>query len=302
LEGIPQKISRAYSFMEKGEYLAAKTIYETILKIRPDHKEAKKGIENLNTIQQTSGRNQGFTATPQSLEIEAKAFFSAGEWNLAMAKYAEILTKDSQNKTAQQGIKACMTELDKQNKHDNETDDKKVETPQEVINDIPPYKVFNPASIWIGTFMGGPLIAGYIIANNFKAFKDTQKVISTWIITVIFLIFFLIVIFSFPWHPLNFYFFFPIFYTSVAWTLMLFFQKENIDKHIGKGGKIHSYWRSAGIGIIGLFIIQFLIGFVEGATNTRTRYLDEPTVYSVPVDTVPTVDTSAVVDTVSYYK
>ena len=135
LDEIPQKLRRANSFIERKEYLASKTIYETILKIRPDNKEAQKGIENLNNILRESIDGGEFVSTLQSLEIDAKAHFNSGEWSLAMSKYAEMLTKDGQNKIAQQGIKSCMVELEKYNTPDELTDDKKEEVPKKVIDE-----------------------------------------------------------------------------------------------------------------------------------------------------------------------
>lgn len=37
-------------------------------------------------------------------------------------------------------------------------------------------KIYRDKAIWVGTFLGGPLAAGYLIAENFKAFNDPAKV------------------------------------------------------------------------------------------------------------------------------
>jgi hypothetical protein len=36
----------------------------------------------------------------------------------------------------------------------------------------PMQKIYNTKAIIIGTFLGGPLVAGYFIAENFKAFNE----------------------------------------------------------------------------------------------------------------------------------
>jgi eukaryotic-like serine/threonine-protein kinase len=294
LDGIPNLFEQAKIFIQKGEYSTSISIYETILKIRPDNKKAESGIENIKKLLQTSPNDNGFESTPLSLEIQAKSHFNAGEWSLAMSKYAEILTKDGQNKVAQQGIKACMTELDKQNKQEEETDDKKVETPKPkpTPTNTPQYKVFDNTSIWLGSYIGGPFIAGYMIAKNFKAFKDTQRENTTWIITILFLIFFFIVIFSIPEDSKIPNYIIPITYTAVASYLMQLFQGQSLAKHLSAGGQIHSRWRSAGIGLVGFVVTLVMIIGIAAMTESNKSY--ESTSWdSTTVDTTMAVDTLA---------
>lgn len=270
LDDIPNLLSEAKIFIQKGEYSTSMSIYETILKIRPNNKKAELGIENLKKLLQTSANDKGFASTLQSLEVEAKLLFNAGEWSLAMSKYAEILTKDSQNKIAQQGIKACVVELEIQNKPEEETDDKKAEIPKPI--NIPQYKVFDNTSIWLGSYIGGPFIAGYMIAKNFKAFKDTKRENTTWIITILFLIFFFIVIFSIPEDSKIPNYIIPITYTAVASYLMQLLQGKSLAKHLSSGGQIHSKWRSVGIGLVGAIVTLMMIIGISAITESNKSY------------------------------
>ncbi|MEJ5055640.1 hypothetical protein [Sphingobacterium sp. MYb382] len=36
----------------------------------------------------------------------------------------------------------------------------------------PAYKIYSDSAITLGTFLGGPLAAGYMMAANFKAFNQ----------------------------------------------------------------------------------------------------------------------------------
>ena len=40
---------------------------------------------------------------------------------------------------------------------------------------IPTQKIYKNRAIEIATFLGGPLVAGYLIAENFKAFNEPDK-------------------------------------------------------------------------------------------------------------------------------
>ncbi|MGB3453203.1 MAG: hypothetical protein WBA59_05210 [Moheibacter sp.] len=46
-------------------------------------------------------------------------------------------------------------------------------------------KIYKDKAIWVGTFLGGPLVAGYYIAENFKAFNDSKKAKKTWFFAIL---------------------------------------------------------------------------------------------------------------------
>ena len=58
---------------------------------------------------------------------------------------------------------------------------------QEIIlnNQIPTEKIYKDKEVWVGTFLGGPLVAGYFIAKNFKVFGEADKARKTWVIAII---------------------------------------------------------------------------------------------------------------------
>lgn len=120
--------------------------------------------------------------------------------------------------------------------------------------------------------MGGPLVAGYLISNNFKVFNEPGKAKKTWIFATIATIVIFGVAFFIPNidkipTPLI-----PLIYTAIIYYLVKTFQGRNIEAHIDSGGLTYSWWRAILISIIGLIItvipIFLVIFFVNAETST----------------------------------
>lgn len=118
-------------------------------------------------------------------------------------------------------------------------------------NPIPTKTIYSQNSIWAGSLLGGPMVAGYLIARNFKAFSESNKAWVTWIITisataVIFGVAFLLS--DTTWRGI------PIVYTAVAYALIRHYQGAKIAAHIKAGGATHGYLNIIGVSIVGLII------------------------------------------------
>src|SRR4051812_27203146 len=59
-------------------------------------------------------------------------------------------------------------------------------------------KVYKESAILIATLFGGPLVAGYLMAENFKQLGEPHKVKKTWLWTIVCLIAILIHAFAVP--------------------------------------------------------------------------------------------------------
>ena len=46
-------------------------------------------------------------------------------------------------------------------------------------------KIYSNRLIELGTLLGGPLVAGYLIAENFKTLNEPEKVKITWIFSIL---------------------------------------------------------------------------------------------------------------------
>lgn len=125
---------------------------------------------------------------------------------------------------------------------------------ESLLSSKPDFKLYKDRAVYLGTFFGGPLVAGYLTAENFKQLGQYNKVATTWITTIIATIvifgatFFIPHIEKIPRHII------PVIYTAIAYYSVRHFQGKDIDEHIKNGGQTYSVWRAIGIGLLGLVI------------------------------------------------
>ena len=126
-------------------------------------------------------------------------------------------------------------------------------------NPKPKPKIYTERMVTLGTFFGGPLVAGYFIAENFKAFNEAEKAKKTWMIVIAGSI----VLFS-----MLFYFedkidipngIIPFVMVMIAVVVVQIYQRKNIADHLDSGGEKFSWWRVVGFSIIGFIITVVVI-------------------------------------------
>lgn len=121
-------------------------------------------------------------------------------------------------------------------------------------NQIPNRKLFKEKTFWIGPFIGGPLVAGYLLAENFKIIGEPEKVKPTWLVTIIATFIIFSGIFLIPEGVNIPSFIIPIIYSAIAVGVYNKYQQQKINEHVESGGLIHSWWRVIGVSVIGLVI------------------------------------------------
>ena len=149
---------------------------------------------------------------------------------------------------------------------------------QTVDIERPTRKIYKDRAIWVGTFLGGPLAAGYLIAENFKAFNDTDKAKKTWIYAIIATVVVFGGVFLIPENVKIPNQIIPLINTAIAYYLVQHFQGQNISAHLNSGGQLFGWWRTIAVGLIGLAItIIPIIGFAlfsdsidNASTSTKT--------------------------------
>lgn len=141
------------------------------------------------------------------------------------------------------------------------------ETEENICSPIPQFKLYNVAAITIGTFLGGPLVAGYLTAANFKKLGQARSARITWIISIAFTIAMLSAIFMIPGIEKIPKYIIPIFYISVTQTVVQKLQNAAIEAHMDSGGQMYSAWRAAGIGLLGLATLLLIILLIILATE-----------------------------------
>jgi preprotein translocase subunit YajC len=124
-------------------------------------------------------------------------------------------------------------------------------------------KLYSSESVLIATFFGGPLVGGYMTAENFKFLGETEKVRHTYIITGLMLC--VLIGFlqfaqgsHFPW------FVFPVSYTLLTYIPMKVLQGKRIRTHMQMGTPLHKGDRVAVISFVGAVatIVGLLIASV----------------------------------------
>ena len=126
-------------------------------------------------------------------------------------------------------------------------------------------QIYKDGAIWAATYLGGPLVAGYLIAENFKAFSETEKVRKTWIYTIVGTIIIYGGIFAIQDDILDSIpkYFMPFIHTAIAYGFVKHFQEKNISAFIALGGKPFGWWRVIIVSLIGFAItIVSIFAFV----------------------------------------
>ncbi|HEY6914222.1 MAG TPA: hypothetical protein VI413_06050 [Paludibacter sp.] len=126
-------------------------------------------------------------------------------------------------------------------------------------NETTTQKIYKERAIWTGTFLGGPLVAGYLIAENFKVFNQHDRVRKTWIYSIIATIVIFGGVFLIPDTVKIPNQIIPLIYTIIASQIVQVYQKAKITTHINAGGQVYSWWRTIGVGLIGLVITVIIV-------------------------------------------
>ena len=124
---------------------------------------------------------------------------------------------------------------------------------ENIFPDKPTSKLYTENAIRIATFLGGPLVAGYLIADNYRQLGESKNIQTTWLITIpatlaIFIVAWFLPV-SFPPYVL------PIAYTVATYYLVQNLQGKKIKAHITAGGETWSMGRAILVGLAGLIII-----------------------------------------------
>jgi hypothetical protein len=125
---------------------------------------------------------------------------------------------------------------------------------ESLLTPPPDFKLYKENSIYPATFLGGPLAAGYIAAENFKHLGNQQKVKTTWVITVLATIAIFAGVFLIPNIEKIPNYLIPLIYTAIAQFIIRQVQGNLIKEHIAKGVQVYSIWRALLIGLVGLAI------------------------------------------------
>lgn len=114
-------------------------------------------------------------------------------------------------------------------------------------------KIYTANAIRVGTFLGGPLAAGYFIAQNFKTLNQSPKAKITWLIAIAFSIILFGAALYIPAMEKG-RLMVPLLYSWAVFYLVQQLQGNNLDKHLADGGTAFNWWRVIGIALLALVI------------------------------------------------
>jgi hypothetical protein len=139
-------------------------------------------------------------------------------------------------------------------------------------NNTKDIKLYSSKAISGATFLGGPLAAGYLIGENFKALDKPNDGRNSLIIGIISTIILFGGIFMIPENlidkiPQQLI---PIAYTGIIWGIVEWKQGDILKSHKENGNSFFSGWRAAGIGFISLLILSIgIFGYIFLSTDNE---------------------------------
>src|SRR5687768_16300816 len=130
---------------------------------------------------------------------------------------------------------------------------------QNLLDTIPQNKVYPQSAIQIGTFLGGPIVASYLISENNKLLAEEKKSKIAWVYGVAATIVIFALIYLIPGASDLPTFTIPVIYTAAVGIIVQNYQARQIKKHIEGGGPSYSIGRSVIIGLIGALVSMAII-------------------------------------------
>jgi Na+/H+-dicarboxylate symporter len=115
-----------------------------------------------------------------------------------------------------------------------------------ILSETLPNKVYKEGAIHIAAFLGGPLVAGYLIAANFKQLGEEEKVQKTWLRTIIGFITYMAVAFLVPESVPGIVF--TAITVGVTVLVVQKYQAAKVKAHIEAGGGTYPTKRAVLIG------------------------------------------------------
>ncbi len=119
-------------------------------------------------------------------------------------------------------------------------------------------KLYSSKTISGATFLGGPLAAGYMIGENYKALDKPKEgrislILGIFSTIVLFTGIFMVperIIDKIPNQII------PLVYTAIIWGIVEWKQGKVLKSHEANGNVFFSGWRAAGIGFLSLLVIS----------------------------------------------
>ena len=147
----------------------------------------------------------------------------------------------------------------------------------------PQGKVYKSSAFWVGTFIGGPLAAGYFFAKNFKVFGEDEKIKPTWIFALLISVLVLLIAILIPEDVEIPNQLIPLAYTGAAFGLFYHFQEAKAKTHLDQGGAHYSWGNVLGVSIISFMILVIPIAIYVFTADAIDQANTVTKVYGIEV-------------------
>lgn len=118
-------------------------------------------------------------------------------------------------------------------------------------------KFYSAKAISLATFFGGPLAAGYLVGENYKALENNDAGRKSLIYGILTTIVLFAGIFILPENVIDKVpqQIIPLIYTGIIMAIVEWQQGDILKRHKEKGNSFYSGWKAAGVGFISTIII-----------------------------------------------
>jgi hypothetical protein len=138
---------------------------------------------------------------------------------------------------------------------------------ENILTAPPEYKLYRDRAIYLATFLGGPLVAGYLIGENYRNLGEKKLVWRTWIFAFIATVLIFAMATHLPESLNHSSYIIPILYAGMTQYLVKRLQGTQLAIHEQNGGQFYSVWRAVLASLIGLALIiggLLLFLYVQG--------------------------------------
>jgi hypothetical protein len=144
------------------------------------------------------------------------------------------------------------------------------ETTEEVFyEEATTQKIYTLKSIRAATFFGGPLVAGYLISENYRVFNEDKKSKMAFVYAAVATIILFGIVFIIPPTAKVPTYIIPLIYSWLTYLIVQQLMGDQMKVHVSAGGSVFTIWRALLVGLIGavvtfggLFILLLITGLL----------------------------------------
>jgi hypothetical protein len=126
---------------------------------------------------------------------------------------------------------------------------------ENILTAPPEYKLYRDRAIFVATFLGGPLVAGYLIGENYRNLGKKKLVWRTWSYAFIATVLIFAMAMELPETTHHSSYIIPVLYAGLTQYLVNRLQGPQLAIHEHNGGQFYPMWRAVLVSLVGLALI-----------------------------------------------